>query len=51
MHKKLLLIIVPLISILIIFNNLTAEAISIIPLKKPTLSSDKFKKKQTKNNS
>ena len=49
MHKKLLLIIVPLISILIIFNNLTAEAISIIPLKKPTLSSDEFKKKLSKN--
>ena len=49
MLKNLLLFIGLLISIIISFNNLSAETISLIPLKKPVLSSDEFNKKISKN--
>jgi len=49
MLKNLLLFIGLLISIIISFNNLSAEIISLIPLKKPVLSSDEFNKKISKN--
>ena len=49
MLKNLLLFIGLLISIIISFNNLSAEMISLIPLKKPVLSSDEFNKKISKN--
>ena len=49
MLKNLLLFIGLLISIIISFNNLSAETISLIPLKKPVLSNDEFNKKISKN--
>jgi soluble lytic murein transglycosylase len=49
MLKNLILFICLLVSILTNFNNLSAETISIIPLKKPILSSDEFNKKISKN--
>ena len=49
MLKNLLLFIGLLISIIVSFNNLSAETISLIPLKKPVLSSDEFNKKISKN--
>ena len=49
MHKNLLLIIVLLTSILIKFDNVSAETISTIPLKKPILSKDDFNEKLSKN--
>ena len=49
MLKNLLLFIGLLVSILINLNNLSAETISLIPLKKPTLTTDEFNKKISKN--
>jgi soluble lytic murein transglycosylase len=49
MLKKLLLFIVLFISILFNFNNLSAETKSLIPPKKPVLTSDEFNKKISKN--
>jgi len=49
MLKNLLLFIGLLISIIVSFNNLSAETISLIPLKKPVLSNDEFNKKISKN--
>ena len=49
MLKNLLLFIGLLISIIISFNNLSAETISLIPLKKPVLSNEEFNKKISKN--
>jgi soluble lytic murein transglycosylase len=49
MLKNLLLFIGLLLSILFNFNNLSAETKSLIPLKKPVLSSDEFDKKISKN--
>ena len=51
MLKKLLLFIVLFISILFNFNNLSAETKSLIPPKKPVLTSDEFNKSEfNKNN-
>ena len=49
MYKNLLLLISLLTLILINFNNLSAETISVIPLKKPILSNDEISKKLSKN--
>ena len=49
MLKNLLLFIVLFASILFNFNNLLAETKSLIPPKKPILSSDEFDKKISKN--
>jgi len=49
MLKNLLLFIGLLVSILINLNNLFAETISLIPLKKPTLTTEEFNKKISKN--
>ena len=49
MLKNLLLFIGLLVSILINLNNLLAETISLIPLKKPTLTTEEFNKKISKN--
>jgi soluble lytic murein transglycosylase len=49
MLKKLLLFIGLLGSIILSFNNLSAETKSLIPLKKPILSSEEFNKKISKN--
>ncbi|MDC0327064.1 lytic transglycosylase domain-containing protein, partial [Candidatus Pelagibacter sp.] len=49
MLKKLLLFIGLLISITIIQNNVLADIISSIPLKKPTLTFEELDKKITKN--
>ena len=49
MLKNLLLFIGLLISIIISFNNLSAEIISLIPLKKPVLSNEEINKKISKN--
>ena len=49
MYKNLLIFISLIISILINFNNLSAETITITPIKKPTLSNDEFNKKLSKN--
>ena len=49
MLKNLLLFIGLLVSVLINFNNLSAEIISLIPLKKPSLSNDELNKKISKN--
>ena len=49
MYKNLLLFVGLINLILINFNNLSAETISLIPLKKPTLTSDEINKKLSKN--
>ena len=49
MLKNLLLFIVLFVSILFNFNNLSAETKSLIPPKKPVLTSDEFNKKISKN--
>ena len=49
MVKNLLLFIGLLVSILINLNNLSAEIISLVPLKKPTLTTEEFNKKISKN--
>ena len=49
MLKKLLLFTGLIISILFNFNNYTAEALTLIPLKKPSLTNEEFVKKISKN--
>ena len=49
MLKKLLLFIGLLITILINFNNLSAEITILVPIKKPVLSTEEINKKITKN--
>ena len=49
MQKKLFLFISLVISILINFNNLSAEILTLTPLKKPTLTNEEFTNKITRN--